>query len=101
MNRWLGVGKDYLERYSKRTDNVVFLHIKRTRKPVEEKQEAPAEKVTWFNSVFHLTFTLMKVSRLAINMEGGFQTNKEVEFEEEVAIVVLPSMQKIEVKISI
>lgn len=43
----------------------------------------------------------MKVSRLAINMEGGFQTNKEVEFEEEVAIVVLPSMQKIEVKICI
>ena len=45
MNRWLGVGADYLERYSKRTDNVVFLHIKRTKKPVEEKQEAPAEKV--------------------------------------------------------
>jgi len=81
MNRWLGVGKDYLERYSKRTDNVVFLHIQRTKKPVEEKQEAPAEKV----------------SRLAINMEGGFQTNKEAEYEEEVAIVLLPSMQKIEV----
>ena len=47
MNRWLGVGKDYLERYSKRTDNVVFLHIKRTKKPVEEKQEAPAEKVCY------------------------------------------------------
>jgi len=81
MNRWLGVGADYLERYSKRTDNVVFLHIKRTKKPVEEKQEAPAEKV----------------SRLAINMEGGFQTNKEAEYDEEVAIVLLPSMQKIEV----
>ena len=38
-----------------------------------------------------------KVSRLAINMEGGFQTNKEAEYEEEVAIVLLPSMQKIEV----
>ena len=50
MNRWLGVGKDYLERYSKRTDNVVFLHIKRTKKPVEEKQEAPAEKV-WVSIV--------------------------------------------------
>ena len=46
MNRWLGVGADYLERYSKRTDNVVFLHIKRTKKQVEEKQEAPAEKVS-------------------------------------------------------
>ena len=44
-----------------------------------------------------LDFYSLKVSRLAINMEGGFQTNKEVEFEEEVAIVVLPSMQKIEV----
>ena len=30
-------------------------------------------------------------------MEGGFQTNKEAEFEEEVAIVLLLSMQKIEV----
>ena len=30
-------------------------------------------------------------------MEGGFQTNKEAEYEEEVAIVLLPSMQKIEV----
>ena len=44
-----------------------------------------------------LDFYSVKVSRLAINMEGGFQTNKEMEFEEEVAIVVLPSMQKIEV----
>ena len=31
-------------------------------------------------------------------MEGGFQTNKEAEYDEEVAIVLLPSMQKIEVK---
>ena len=53
MNRWLGVGKDYLERYSKRTDNVVFLHIKRTKKPLEEKQEAPAEKVK--NTIFSIS----------------------------------------------
>ena len=31
-------------------------------------------------------------------MEGGFQTNKEAEYDEEVAIVLLPSMQKIEVE---
>ena len=30
-------------------------------------------------------------------MEGGFQTNKEAEYDEEVAIVLLPSMEKIEV----
>ena len=53
MNRWLGVGADYLERYSKRTDNVVFLHIKRTKKPVEEKQEAPAEKVGLIVAIIH------------------------------------------------
>ena len=112
MNRWLGVGKDYLERYSKRTDNVVFLHIKRTKKPVEEKQEAPAEKVWvsivaktniqifgWTSSIMVLLHCFSKVSRLAINMEGGFQTNKEAEYEEEVAIVLLPSMQKIEVTV--
>ena len=44
-----------------------------------------------------LVACFLKVSRLAINMEGGFQTNKEAEFEEEVAVVLLPSMQKIEV----
>ena len=32
-------------------------------------------------------------------MEGGFQTNKEAEYDEEVAIVLLPSMQKIEVTV--
>ena len=44
-----------------------------------------------------LVACFLKVSRLAINMEGGFQTNKEAEYEEEVAVVLLPSMQKIEV----
>ena len=81
LNRWLGVGKDYLQRYSTRTDNVVFLHIKRTRKePVESGEGVPE-----------------KVSRLAINMEGGFSTDKDVVWDEQCSIVVLPSMEAIDI----
>lgn len=32
LNRWIGVGKRFLQRYSSRTDNKLFLHIKRTKK---------------------------------------------------------------------
>ena len=32
LNRWIGVGRKHLTRYSDRTDNKIFLHIKRTRK---------------------------------------------------------------------
>ena len=32
LNRWIGVGHKYLTKYSNRTDNKVFLHMKRTKK---------------------------------------------------------------------
>lgn len=32
LNRWIGVGKKFLNKYSNRTDNKIFLHIKRTKK---------------------------------------------------------------------
>ena len=32
LNRWIGVGLKHLTRYSNRTDNKIFLHIKRTKK---------------------------------------------------------------------
>ena len=54
----------------------------------------------YFDILHNFCYTCyFKVSRLAINMEGGFQTNKEAEYDEEVAIVLLPSMQKIEVQV--
>ena len=37
-----------------------------------------------------------KVSRLAINMEGGFTTNKQEEWEETRRIVVWPSLEALE-----
>ena len=38
-----------------------------------------------------------KVSRLAINMEGGFQTDKNVSWDEELKLVVLPDMETLEI----
>ena len=32
LNRWIGVGEKYLKRYSDRTDNKIFLHIKKIKK---------------------------------------------------------------------
>ena len=32
LNRWIGVGRKYLEKYSNRTDNKIFLHIKKIKK---------------------------------------------------------------------
>jgi len=81
LNRWLGVGERFLTRYSNRTDNKIFLHIKRTRKEITEEQEGVPEKV----------------SRLAINMDGGFQTDKGVEWEEECKVVVLPNMESLDI----
>jgi len=81
MNRWLGVGERFLTRYSNRTDNKVFLHIKKTRKEKKEEPEGVPEKV----------------SRLAINMDGGFQTDKGVEWEESCNIVVLPNMETFDI----
>jgi len=80
LNRWLGVGERFLNKYSNRTDNKVFLHIKRTLKEKKEKEGVPE-----------------KVSKLAINMEGGFQTDNPEEWDEELKIVVLPGKDKIDI----
>ena len=37
------------------------------------------------------------MSKLAINMEGGFQTDKGVEYDEELKIVVLPNMETFDI----
>jgi len=78
LNRFLGIGLKHLERYSKRTDNFVFLHIKRIRKEIED------------------TGVPEKVSKLAINVEGGFNTDDKTEWIETSHIVVLPSKETIE-----
>ena len=37
------------------------------------------------------------MSKLAINMEGGFQTDTKVEWDEEMKVVVLPHMETFEI----
>ena len=34
LNRWIGIGQKYLNKYSNRTDNKIFLHIKKTKKVI-------------------------------------------------------------------
>jgi len=78
LNRFLGIGERFLEKYNKRTDNQVFLHIKRAKKEIEDKGVPE------------------KVSRLAINMEGGFNTDNKDCWDETSKLVVYPSMESIE-----
>ncbi|KAH9525074.1 Ubiquitin carboxyl-terminal hydrolase 5, partial [Bulinus truncatus] len=73
MNSFLGVGKRHLRQYIKKTKNDTFLHIKRFRKEIPKDESVAAEKPT----------------KLAIGVEGGFQTEeKRFEFEEKISIVI-------------
>ena len=77
MQRFLGFGRKHVENYSKKTGNVVFLHLKRTRKPLSSSDPAgcPAEKV----------------SRLAIGVDGGFNPDaKRYDYDESNTLVVMP-----------
>lgn len=75
MNTFLGFGKKHVERYHKKTGNGVFLHLKRIRKELITDEPPPEKKPT----------------KLAIGVEGGFQTDdKKFTFEEHNSVVVLP-----------
>ncbi|KAL4221190.1 Ubiquitin carboxyl-terminal hydrolase 5 [Mactra antiquata] len=75
MNTFLAFGKKHVERHYKKTGNGVFLHLRRIRKEVPT-EEAPSET---------------KPTKLAIGVEGGFQTDdKKFTFEETNSVVVLP-----------
>lgn len=80
LNTFLGMGKDHLERYHRKTGNGVFLNIKREKHeiPAEQQSEGPDKKIT----------------RLAIGVEGGFYPDlnkKNYEYTDTYSIVVLPS----------
>ncbi|XP_052081738.1 ubiquitin carboxyl-terminal hydrolase 5-like [Mytilus californianus] len=75
MNRFIGLGKQFVEPYFRKTGNAVFLHIKRIRKEIPKAADPPEKKVT----------------KLAIGVEGGFSVDdKQYEFEETHSVVVLP-----------
>merc|ERR1719309_110693 len=80
LSKFIGVGRPYLEKYHQRTGRQVFLHTRKVKKEPNGETEAVPEKV----------------SRLAINMEGGFNTENKVEWEEINKIVVMPSLEEFE-----
>jgi len=82
LNTFLGWSREHVEKYSQRTGNCVFLHIKRIKKELPPEKETEPEK---------------KIARLAIGMEGGFNPDagkKKYEYEEHNSIVVLPDFDK-------
>ncbi|XP_012943911.1 ubiquitin carboxyl-terminal hydrolase 5 [Aplysia californica] len=80
MNSFLGIGKRHLQQYYEKTGNGVFLHIRRLRKEVPKDETAEEEKPT----------------KMAIGVEGGFQTDeKRFEFEEKTSITILPQWHEI------
>ena len=76
LTRFLGVGRSYLEKYNQRTGSQIFLHIKRTKKEPSETEQNPE-----------------KVTKLAINMEGGFSTDSKAQWDQQNTIVVYPSLE--------
>lgn len=75
----MGFGKDYVEGYQQKTQNSVFLHIRRLRHEVKQEPnpDGPEKKIT----------------RLAIGVDGGFDpeaAKPKYEYEDILNIVVLP-----------
>ncbi|KAG8191918.1 hypothetical protein JTE90_007718 [Oedothorax gibbosus] len=78
MSSFLGFCRKHVESYFSKTSNSLFLHLKRYKREVEEKQvnEAP--------------------TKLAIGLEGGFDvTGKKYEYDDVNSIAVLPDFHVI------
>lgn len=83
LNTFMGWSKEHVVRYSQRTGNCVFLHLKRIKKVLPPEKELEPEK---------------KIARLAIGMEGGFNPDvnkRKYEYEETNSIVILPEFDVI------
>ncbi|CAH1967879.1 unnamed protein product [Acanthoscelides obtectus] len=73
LSTFLGLGRDHVERYFRKTKHAVYLHIER----LKHEGDGPDKKIT----------------RLAIGVEGGFDPDagkKKYEFEDIYTIVLLP-----------
>ncbi|XP_049819162.1 ubiquitin carboxyl-terminal hydrolase 5 isoform X2 [Aethina tumida] len=73
LSTFIGLGQDYVEHYYSRTGDAVFLHLRREK----EEGDGPEKKIT----------------RLAIGVEGGFNTDsgKKYKYTDIYNVVVLPS----------
>ena len=87
MNRFLGFGRSYVERYQQKTGHQLFLHLKRIRKRVapSANDEDGGDSANGDKGVPE------KVSRLAIGVEGGFNPDvKKYDYTPCHSIVLVP-----------
>ena len=81
MQSFLGFGRKYVEKYSLKTGNKIFLHLKRTRRLVETPETGHDEVPE-------------KIVRLAIGVEGGFKSEgQKFEYDDCNTIVTLPNFE--------
>jgi ubiquitin carboxyl-terminal hydrolase 5/13 len=81
MQSFLGFGRKYVEKYSLKTGNKIFLHLKRTKRLVETPETGHEEVPE-------------KIVRLAIGVEGGFKSDvKKFEYDDASTIVTLPNFE--------
>lgn len=80
LTTFVGLGKDYVEKYFHKTGNAVFLHMRRERHEVSSPSQGDGPE--------------KKITRLAIGVEGGFDPEsgrKKFEFEDKYQICVMPN----------
>ncbi|XP_042235263.1 ubiquitin carboxyl-terminal hydrolase 5-like isoform X2 [Homarus americanus] len=78
LNTFHGWSKEHVTKYSQKSGNCVFLHLRRNKKELPPEKEMEPEK---------------KIARLAIGVEGGFNpdaSKKRYEYEEHNSLVILP-----------
>ena len=84
MERFLGFGRSHVMAYHQRTENNVFLHVKR-RKVEKKKEDKDDDKDGTPDA---------KVSRMAIGVPGGFNPEeKKYEYDEKHNVVLIPEFK--------
>nr|XP_023023125.1 ubiquitin carboxyl-terminal hydrolase 5 isoform X1 [Leptinotarsa decemlineata] len=85
LTTFIGLGRNHVERYYRKTGHAVFLHLKREKYEVSSltQGDGPEKKIT----------------RLAIGVEGGFDPDsakKKFEYEDLYSVVILPNFTSIQ-----
>ena len=92
MKTFLGFSRTFVQMYHVRTGARVFFRMRRITHPLEQTS-SPIDKLSCGSSDEEIK---PKVTRLALNVEGGFQTNEQkFEIEEINTIVLLPDFIEI------
>ncbi|XP_018573287.1 ubiquitin carboxyl-terminal hydrolase 5 [Anoplophora glabripennis] len=84
LSSFIGLGRDHLERYFRKTGQAVYLHLRREKHEVSSPQQGDGPE--------------KKITRLAIGVEGGFDPDsgkKRFEYEDIYSIVILPDFTSI------